>query len=69
MCAFFEPFIIATYGEGAWSYFRVHSFMGSFGKKTKYRGQSDYICYNKFDIQCIPHFYHHNQFFLYENLR
>ena len=25
----FEPFIIAIYWEGAWSNFRVHSFMGS----------------------------------------
>ena len=30
MCArFFWPFIIAIYWEGAWSTFRVHSFMGS----------------------------------------
>ena len=29
MCMFFEPFIFATYWEGAWSNFQVHSFMGS----------------------------------------
>ena len=29
VCTFFEPFIIAIYWEGAWSNFRVHSFMGS----------------------------------------
>ena len=29
VCTFLEPFIIAIYWEGAWSNFRVHSFMGS----------------------------------------
>ena len=29
VCTFFEPFIIAIYWEGAWSNFRVHSFMSS----------------------------------------
>ena len=34
VCSFFVPFIIAICWEGAWSNFRVHSFMGSAQNKA-----------------------------------
>ena len=53
VCTFFEPFIISIYWKGAWSNFRVHSFMGSAAGSVSAQNKS----LISETVECIPRVY------------